>query len=135
MKTKGIVTEADYHRLLELVHSFRSENSAEYIRQLWQELKSFRLLPSKNVPPDVVTMNSQVLIKNIASGEEMVVTLVYPKDADIVERKVSVIAPIGIALIGNKEGDVVVCRGPSGGISYELVKVVYQPERFGDMHL
>lgn len=136
MKAKGIVTETDYKRLLDLVQSFRAENgTAGYIKMLWHELKSFKMLPSKKVPPDVVTMNSQVLIKNKNNEDEMVVTLVYPKDASIIDRKISIIAPVGIALLGSKEGEVVECQGPSGTIRYEVVKIVYQPEKFGDMHL
>lgn len=136
MKAKGIVTETDYKRLLDLVQTFRSENgTAGYIKMLWQELKGFKMLPSKKVPPDIVTMNSQVLIKNAKNGEEMVVTLVYPKDANMTERKVSIIAPVGIALLGSKEGEVVSCKGPATDIRYEIVKIVYQPEKFGDLHL
>lgn len=136
MKAKGIVTETDYKRLLDLVQSFKAENgTAGYIRMLWHELKNYKMIPSKKVPPDVVTMNSQVLIKNLKNGEEMVVTLVYPKDSCINDRKVSVIAPVGIALLGSKEGEVVECKGPSDTIKYEIIRIVYQPEKFGDMHL
>ena len=136
MKAKGIVTEIDYKRLLDLVQTFKSENgTAGYIRMLWHELREYKMIPSKKVPPDVVTMNSQVLIKNIKTGEEMVVTLVYPKDASITDKRVSVIAPVGIALLGSKEGEVVSCKAPSLDIKYEIIKIVYQPEKFGDLHL
>ncbi len=136
MKVKGVVTETDYKRLLDLVQSIKIEPGKEgYVRMLWHELKKYKLTPSSKVAPDVVTMNSQVLIRNLKNNEEMIVTLVYPQDASMTEKKISVIAPVGIALLGSKEKEVIECNGPSNAIRYEVVKIVYQPEKFGDLHL
>ena len=136
MEAKRFVTDIDYDRLLNLIQSFKVENSTSgYLKMLWYELKNLKMIQSKKVPPDVVTMNSQVLIQDTKSLEETVVTLVYPADSDSTEKKVSIVTPLGIALFGSKEGDVVEYKGSPGAGKHKILKIIYQPEKFGDFHL
>ena len=97
------------------------------------ELLSADIVPSREVPPDVVTMNSTVRFSIEPANETQSLTLVYPKDVSDGAGTVSVLAPVGSALLGLKEGDRIEWPGPSGGtLGVRIDKVVYQPERAGD---
>ena len=83
----------------------------------------------------VVTMNSKVLLEDLDNRERMTVTLVFPADANADEGAVSVLAPVGTAILGYSEGDVVEWPVPDGVRRLKIRKVVYQPEAAGDFHL
>ena len=130
------LTEQDYKRLVDLIQIQRQSNGlAPNIGKLGEELKRAVRVPSEEIPANVVTMNSRVLLQDLQSGKELEMTLVYPKDADINTRKISVFAPVGTAIIGCKEGDEVEWPVPSGTIRYKVVKVTFQPEATGDYNL
>jgi regulator of nucleoside diphosphate kinase len=82
-----------------------------------------------------VTMNSKVCLKDLYTNEEMNVTLVFPRDADIAQAKVSVLAPIGTAMLGNRIGEIFTWKVPDGVRRLQVEKVLYQPEAAGDHHL
>ena len=87
-----------------------------------------------DMPPDVVTMNSTVRFKMQNSENEFCLTLVYPKDVQGDESRISVLAPVGSALLGLKVGDSIAWPGPAGRtIEVEILEVVYQPERAGEL--
>ena len=102
---------------------------------LKHELDRAVIVESEKVPEDVITMNSKVYFQDLDSGEKMVYTLVYPKDANIDKKKISILAPIGTALIGYKEGDVIEWEVPSGLKRIKIKKLIYQPEREGHYYL
>lgn len=130
------LTEKDYQRLLVLIQEQRATGTtAANIAHLGEELKRALRVPSEEIPSDVITMNSRVRLKELKSGNEMEITLVYPKEADIQSRKISILAPVGTAILGCKENDVVEWPGPAGTVSYKVEKVIYQPEAAGDSHL
>ncbi|PTX20373.1 GreA/GreB family elongation factor [Pontibacter mucosus] len=130
------LTEQDYKRLVDLIQIQRQSNGVPAnIGKLGDELKRAVRVPSEEIPANVVTMNSRVLLQDLQGGRELEMTLVYPKDADINSRKISVFAPVGTAIIGCKEGDVVEWPVPSGTIKYKVVKVTFQPEATGDYTL
>jgi regulator of nucleoside diphosphate kinase len=76
-----------------------------------------------------------VRVSDPKSGEVETYTLVYPDAADITEGKLSVLAPMGAALLGAREGHVVKFETPGGVRRVKVMKVVYQPETAGDFHL
>jgi len=85
------------------------------------------------VPPDVVTMYSQVLLLDRASGERNKVTLCYPADAEPAEGFVSVLSPLGWSLLGLRAGQVARWSTPSGGErAAEVLAILFQPEASGD---
>lgn len=130
------LTELDYKRLVDQFQVQRQQAGAiANIGKLGEELKRAKLVLSEEIPANVVTMNSHVLLRDLQSGNELEITLVYPKDADISTRKISIFAPVGTAIIGCREGDVVEWPVPSGTIKYKIEKVVYQPEATGDYYL
>lgn len=85
---------------------------------------------SSDVPPTVVTLNSRVRIRTLGTGAERVLTLVTGQ-SDLREGRVSVFAPIGGALLGRREGDVVACDVPAGRTRFQIEAVLYQPEAAG----
>ena len=134
---KIYVTQKDHQRLNDLVMLQRGNNgNSKYASQLGMELKRAQQVKPEDILECVVTMNSRVRLQELKSKKVFEITLVYPQDVNINKRKVSILAPVGIAILGSKEGDVVELPVPTGTtISYVIEKVIYQPEAAGDFHL
>ena len=99
---------------------------------LQAELGRANIVEPAEMPPDVVTMNSTVTFRIESSGKDFSLTLVYPGDIGDGAEKVSILAPVGSALLGLREGDEISWPGPGGGLlQVRILKVVYQPERAG----
>lgn len=92
-------------------------------------------MPSAEVPVDVVTMNSTVRLKQVNSRAEMIIMVVYPNDVHIASRKVSVLSPLGTAVIGCKEGDIVEWPMAQTTVTYKVEAILYQPEAEGIFYL
>lgn len=102
---------------------------------LEQELERGAVVEPEEMPKDVVTMNSTVRVRLLKTGEEPCLTLVYPKDLDAAGDKVSVLAPVGSALLGLREGDQIHWPMPDGDIQpIQVLQLLYQPERAGQLH-
>ncbi len=102
-----IITSIDHERLLKLVNQereFGMNKNRKYLRDLEQELNRASIVPSEQIPPGIITMNSRILLRDLDTGEEMTYVLVYPEDASLIEDKISVLAPIGTAILGFREG-------------------------------
>ncbi len=131
------ITEFDLQRLEDLIEKVRagSAREAKNLDELEQELEKAEVVPPKGIPPDVITMNSRACLTDLDSGEDSVYTLVFPTDADVGSGKISVLAPIGTAMIGYGIGDKISWKVP-GGVKNLLVKeILYQPEAAGDFNL
>ena len=88
-----------------------------------------------DIPPNIVTMNSEVRFIIESSGEEFCLRLVYPRDVDPSGCTISILAPVGSALLGLSQGDEIEWPKPGGGILKVRVKeITYQPERAGEYH-
>jgi regulator of nucleoside diphosphate kinase len=137
MKQRVIYTTSfDRDRLTELIKSRAHVAKDElHLRELQHELDRAKLVDPKSIPADVVTMNSKVLLKDLESGEEMTYTLVFPADADVDEGKISVLAPIGTAILGYRVGATITWKVPAGLRQFQIEKLLYQPEAAGDFHL
>jgi len=99
------------------------------------ELDRADVLEPEQMPPDVVTMNSTARFALQGSSELFSQTLVYPKDADGSAERISILAPVGGALLGMRVGDTTEWPGPSGKpLAARIVEIVYQPERAGQLH-
>lgn len=102
---------------------------------LREELLRARVVAPADVPADVVTMNSRVRFAVQPAAREYEMTLVYPRDAGGADDRVSVLAPAGAALLGLAVGDRIVWPAPGGAsIDVQVMDVVYQPERAGELH-
>ena len=138
MKSRKIfITKFDKQRLDELlaVAMEFDAKKREDLTGLSSELARAKLVAPEKVPADVVTMNSKVLLRDVSNGEEVTYTLVFPKNANIDRGAISVLAPVGTAILGYREGDQVTWKVPSGERTLEIEKVLYQPEAAGDFNL
>jgi len=136
-KRKLYITEFDKTRLQELIavaEDFGSESRSD-LESLRGELEIAEVVPSEKVPADVVTMNSKVLLKDMDTSEEMEFVLVFPKDADIDTGAISVLAPVGTAILGYRKGDVVEWPVPAQVRRIRIEDILYQPEAAKDYHL
>jgi regulator of nucleoside diphosphate kinase len=134
--TQIVITEADFDRLKGLVDSPRYRSThAGSLMTLKDELERGRVVAPGDVPRGVVTMHSQVRVRDLKADESDTFTLVYPDQADINEGRLSVLAPLGIALLGAKAGQVVSFEAPGGPRRLKVEKILYQPEAAGDFHL
>lgn len=131
------ITDYDMQRLKELIADIQGfiYNGREDLKQLKVELERSQRVVPDNVPGDVVTMNSTVCLTDLESGEEMTYTLVFPKEADIRQGRLSVLAPIGTAMLGHRVGDTFEWQVPDGTRRLKVEKILYQPEAAGDYHL
>ena len=119
-----VLTQDDLDRLSRLL-----DVQGGKFAQLEGELARATVVPRSEIPDDVVTMNSRVLFENETTGERREVTLVYPPDADIDAGKISVLVPVGSALLGLRAGQSIDWRLPSGETHrYRIIAVPYQPE-------
>ena len=130
------ITEIDFDRLSQLVESpkYRATHSA-FVAGLRRELDRGRVVPAMEVAKGTVTMRSRVRVKDLRARESETFTLVYPEEADIDEGKVSVLAPLGMALLGARVGEVVEVKAPGGVRRFRVEEILYQPEAAGDLHL
>jgi regulator of nucleoside diphosphate kinase len=104
-------------------------SGSERLADLRTELQRARVVRSGTVPPDVVTMNSIIVFRDLDTNELETYTLVYPGDADIAKGRLSVLAPIGTAILGYRVGDEVRWGVPVGWRTLRIEKLIYQPER------
>lgn len=120
-----LVLRKDDYELL--IGYLRGDTTTDYDRQdlteLQNELKKAKLVEREEFPKDVVRLNSVVKIREADKSREMEITLVTPDKADIKSKKISVMAPIGTALIGFKKGQKVKWQVPAGEKTYVIMDV------------
>ncbi len=127
------VTEQDMARLERLLASTQATKNVE---DLEEELGRAVVVAPDQIPPNVVTMNSKVRFRDEATGDESEVTLVYPTEANAADSKVSVLAPVGAALLGLSVGQTIEWTMPTGKVrKLKIVAVLYQPEAAGRFDL
>ncbi len=135
MKNRDIyITDQDIKRLNDLLEVAKRCNYHDRadLAKLAAELARSQVIASAQVPSDVVTMNSTVCLVDLETGEEVVYTLVFPNDADIEQNRISILAPIGTALLGYKVADLVEWQVPGGLSRLEVKEILYQPEANGE---
>ncbi|HLT46208.1 MAG TPA: nucleoside diphosphate kinase regulator [Rubricoccaceae bacterium] len=126
------VTEPDRAALSRLITSRQpAHQEVKSLVDLKEELERAVVVPPEEIPPYVVTLNSRVRLRDLDTGDVGEYTLVMPGQADIREGKVSVLAPVGTALLGQQEEDVVEWVVPAGRKRFRIEAVMYQPERAG----
>jgi regulator of nucleoside diphosphate kinase len=136
MSKTHVITETDLQRLntLAKLPQTRAENPG-VVFELKKELGRGEVVAPTAVARDTVTMNSRVRVRPDGSRRGEVYTLVYPEEADFEAGKLSVLSPLGRALLGAREGDSVEVDAPAGVRTFKVEKVLYQPEAAGDFHL
>ena len=136
--TNIYITKPDQERLTRLIEFTRERDddaNRKYLDSLEEELAKADVVQQQDIPPDVITMRSTVRLKDLDTGQEMIYGLVFPTEANYDDGKISVLAPIGTAMLGYRLGDVIEWKVPSGLRRLKVEKVLYQPESKGDYHL
>lgn len=131
-----VLTGADFDRLSHLAKSprYRAKQST-LLAGLENDLSRGTVISSDRVPKAVVTMNSRVRVRDTRTHEAETFTLVYPEEADIAEGKLSVLAPLGRALLGARARQIISVHAPVGERTLKVERILYQPEAAGDFHL
>ena len=127
------VTDVDALRLRVLLAGLAPDAGPNQAMQnsLNHELDRARIVPADRIGRRVVTMQSRVLLEDVDSHESETYTLVQPEHADFEAGRLSVLAPIGTAILGYREGDVVEWPVPAGVRRIRIQKVLHQPEAAG----
>ena len=126
------VTKLDYERLTDLVRQEPAPGLAPVVAALQKELKRAHLVESYDILPHVVTMNSRLKLRKMRSDDELHFTLVYPPEADAARERLSVLSPVGVAVLGCRLGDQFRLSHPDGPASYWVEAIMHQPEAAGD---
>lgn len=130
------LTRSDVERLTRLIEIHGAGRETEACAALEEEIGRATIVDSTAVPPDVVTMNSRVSFEDMDTGERLEVVLVYPHEADLDQRRMSVLAPVGSALLGLSVGQSIDWPVPNGATRrLRVVAVTYQPEASGRFDL
>ncbi len=131
------VTNSDRYRLLDLTPGMKGVSPMDdsNVEELRREIARARIVAEEKIQGNIITMNSNFLVRLLDSGKVRLYTLVFPKDADFAKGKISVLSPLGTALIGYQEGDVVEWVAPAGIKKLKVEKIMYQPEAAGHYYL
>lgn len=133
MNKQIYITKNDYESLIKLLKEKRPHDI--YDETLLSELKKGKIVDSKEIPDDVITMNSKVNFTDVESDSNFTYWLVFPKDSNPDKNKISILSPIGTALLGYRCGDVISLEVPTGQKKLRVEKIIYQPEAEGNYDL
>ena len=127
------ITEPDMDQLSHLVDGVRQTMGTDpaQVKMLETELDRALIVSPFAISPDVVTMQSRVRVRDLNANQDSTYTLVFPRDADFSHGKISVLAPVGTAILGCRIGDVIEWNVPGGTRKLRIEEVPYQPERAG----
>ncbi len=135
MRKEIYLTEIDKERLKKIIDTeIKSGNVLDKpMKKLSEEIDNAIVVNTQQIPQDIITMNTRALL--YLDHEDIEITLVYPEEADWDNNRMSVLSPIGTAILGYKVGDTVEWEVPSGITQIYIKNVLYQPEASGDYHL
>jgi len=120
--------------MIKSAREFHTEDEI-YLKELEKELDRSKVVDSKKIAKNVITMNTKVYVKDLDANKKETYWLVFPADADPDQNRVSILTPVGTALLGYKTGDIIEWEVPGGIRKLEIKKLLYQPEAVGDYKL
>ena len=128
-----VITASDQNRLRNLLEEFRRWHIRDraHVDHLEAELDRAEIVLPVDVPVDVVTMNSEVAVRDMDSNKEMTFAVVFPSDADISRQRISILAPMGTAVLGYRVGDTIDWKVPGRTRRLKIERVLFQPEAAG----
>lgn len=131
------ITQHDLDRLEELIAVARKADTLDmdYLDRLDEALLAKTSIGSRAVPSDVITMNSRVRLTDPLTGQTQDYTLVFPADADAAAGRISVLAPLGTAMLGASAGQTIEWEAGGSTRRLRVEAILYQPEAAGDFHL
>lgn len=128
-----LLSAVDYARLEPLIRDGVMSGSVpgDLLNALKSRIDKARVLDPTDMPRDVVTMNSSVRVRDLDTEEIEAYTLVYPAFADAAKGFLSIVTPVGIALLGARQGETVECVSSPSPMRFHVEKVEFQPEGAG----
>jgi regulator of nucleoside diphosphate kinase len=128
-----ILSEYDFLRLKGILERLRESPQADnrQLSVLEAKLAAATVVPPEFLREDAVSLNSKVRFTDLKACRQWVYTVVFPAESDIEREKVSVLSPIGLALLGAKAGEVVDCQASLGLLRLRVEEVLFQPEAAG----
>ena len=138
MEVKDVyITKHDLERLKKLLNDISWEiyDKDFSIHELTDEMNRALVVSPKEIPENVITMNSRVLLRDVESSKETIFWLVFPDKVSAVKNPVSILSSLGTAMIGHKTGDVFTWESTGGVKRMEVLDILYQPERVGNFGL
>ena len=131
-----IVNRLDYIRIKKYVSEAKQLKSISLVEAegLLRELDGAKVVDPESIPSNVVTMNSIVKLSFLATNKQIQFQIVYPDQANLKEKKISIFSPIATALIGYKIADEIEWTVPSGLTKIRIDEIIYQPEAAGDYY-
>lgn len=133
MSEEIYITHIDRERITKILEKMPGDEHQQSAKHLAHEIDRAVVVNPEQIDGDVITMNSRALLR--MDDEDVQVSLVYPQDADLDEMKLSILSPIGTAILGYREGATVTWEVPSGKSEIVIQKILYQPEAAGDYHM
>ena len=132
--TKILLTRVDAEKLIKLISDAQREGyrGSSYLKLLAGEIDKAEIVEPHEIPSSVITLNSTALLVDLETSEEMVYTLVFPENADPLQGRISILAPIGTAMLGFRTGDTFEWDTPGGKRVLFVKAVTFQPEASGD---
>jgi regulator of nucleoside diphosphate kinase len=133
-KRKPLITETDHARLRELIlrNRIAATESPWALLVLEQQLDNAEIVPSQQIPVDVVTMRSKVRVRIEDDQMPAEYTIEYPYHGDPGEGMISILSPLATAVFGERAGENVVWNRAAGVSRYKIDSILYQPEAAGD---
>lgn len=128
---KIYISQFDRERLTKLIEANIPYD--DYDKALIEELSKAEILEPSAIPPDVITMNSQIKFVD-ENGDILEYKLVFPEDSDVTNGKISILSPVGYSIIGYRVGSKVMIPTPKGHRELTVKEVTFQPERSGDFN-
>lgn len=124
MNAAIFITETDAQRLRRLLAAATQRPGSDglNLQRLEAELDRAQIVPETDLPPEVITMNSTVEVEDLDDGERSVFTLVFPEHADASQGRISVLAPLGMAMLGYRVGDSIQWPGPVGTLHVRVLR-------------
>lgn len=117
------ISERDALRLQNMIQTHAAANT-EHLEKLKAELERARIVPEAELPGNVIAMNSTVELEDLEDGEILTYTLVFPESADVESGKISILAPLGMAMLGFKVGDEFEWPVPAGTLRVRVRRLV-----------
>lgn len=133
MENEITLSKIDYWRLNSLILRMldKKDQDIRELNFLNIEIKRAKKVESRKITPDIVTMDTQLEATFLNSGKTMILSLVYPQNANYKEGLISVLSPLGRALLGCKAGETISFKSPGGIFSVRIDKIIFQPEANG----
>ena len=132
------ITEQDHERLKNLIDLVRNGNdraNISYVNRLEEELEYAEIVAPEKIRADVVTMRSEVKLRDLDKDEASVFSIVFPTEANSEKGKISILAPLATALLGRRLGEEVEFQAPGRLRRLRVEDILYQPESAGDLNL